>query len=497
MSTATGETMRKILASAMLIGFGCHCSSALAQTAGTNGGSTSAVGGTTPNGLSLGGSRQGPGELSLPTQQAPAPASTANGPLSAFGHQLNNDGVRVDVSLVEQFVANPNSGSVKNQTSNVTVFGVNAEFDMGKLANIEGGSIHLFESVYGLKSNTSEINNIGGSIGNLQIIKEYVPDTLTEVTYEQKLVGGRYDVEVGRTNIVRYFFLPNCDNAFACQSAIINGPLSVPPIRYAEWGGRMSVRLNGPLFVQFGAFEDNLHAERTNGFRFGDSTTTGVLSVAELTYRTDFTTAAYPGRYELGAFGDTATFTDPYTSALGRSIVAHPKDPVTTDHNPTALFLWGQQTVWRQDGGKGHAPLPANLALYGTWIQTVNPHQNYTAEGWAGFSLTGIIPGRPFDHFGLKLHYANLGQRELEYQEAERVAVGGPAIAQSRNLYAVEAADHIQLVPGASLEADVQYIINADSQTNSRSNLAPQDGFVFGLELVLSAADFLGLQRPH
>lgn len=402
------------------------------------------------------------------------------GSLNTFGKKLNASGVNFDITYLDQFNANPNSGVIPNRASQIGVLNFKSDLNLDKILGVPGATVHFVEAVYGLRSGPNMVTESGGSLASLPVVAYNTPNTLSLLTYEQKFYANRISAEFGKTNLLRYFLVHDCVNSFTCNSAILEGPVGDAASPYPTLGGLIRFHLSPHLTLRAGAFQTDFHDVHTNGWRINDHEVSGVIAISSLTYNTNFLSNKYPEHIEFGAFGDSGTFKDP--TIRGK-----------INQQPVGIYLFASKTVWRQDGGQGDSLNPESISVYGNWIQTINSHQEITQEGWAGFIYHGLFSSRPYDYYGLGMHYAQLGQREVEYQEAERVNQGGAFTNQSPSTFSFEASGSILLHRGLTLTPDIQYILNADSRINPRHDQAPRDGFFVSVNLIASLAEFANL----
>ena len=127
----------------------------------------------------------------------------------------------------------------------------------------------------------------------------------------------------------------------------------------------------------------------------------------------------------------------------------------------------------------------------------MNGGQNFDVEAWLGGIFTGVIPGRPLDHFGMRIHYLQLGADYAHSETEARILAGGNASPQPRNEYAFEASYTLQVAPGIMFEPTAQYVVNQDTYYIPKTRIAPRNGFVVSAFLVVSLDHMLGLPAPR
>lgn len=430
-----------------------------------------------------------------PPPPPPQPTLIDIPPLKQAAKTLDQHGIRINLTFVDDFIANPGSGIIENQTGNLGLFGINADFDLGKMIGLKGGTIHEATTIYGLRSNSHMLTNDGSILGTINYLKYHEPIVLNMLTYEQKI--GRFSAEAGRTNVLRYFWTQNCDNPFDCEPALIAGDTPLLPLRYATWGGLARFQVTPAWYVQAGGFEDNTYNLNTNGLHFSTNHDTGTLGVGEAGYTTTFATAALPAHYEFGLWGDTTPHSNPYRSANGRLVQVYTKDAKDAEPDPVGVFAEGRQVVWVGKKLPAFGAQPKNFAITWGLFAPMNGGQNFDVEAWLGGIFTGVIPGRPLDHFGMRIHYLQLGADYAHSETEARILAGGNASPQPRNEYAFEASYTLQIAPGIMFEPTAQYVVNQDTYYSPKTRIAPRNGFVVSAFLVVSLDHMLGLPAPR
>jgi len=430
-------------------------------------------------------------EDASPTVPTSAPPRV--GLFPQFGASLLSKGIDVHGVAFDQFLANPSAGVRPGNLTNVGEFSPAVDVDLGRLAGIPGGNVHVRLTTYALKSDKPlAIQQFGGQEEGYQATPSLAKTNLSVLTYEQRLLGDRLSIEVGRTNIHRYFFLPNSVDPFTYYSPTIetNGDFNPPP--FPVWGGRVTYRLTPAWFVQAGAFEDNFLRKAVNSNNFGTNGATGASVIAELGYRTEFSNAAYPANLELGAEWNTR--------GSAGNIKAIPA--VYNGRNAAApyegggnLFLSAQKVVWRGTA-LPYGP-PPNIAVFTNVGVAVDKPQPFDLDTLFGVNFTGLIPGRPFDAIGLTGRYSRLSAVEAAFETRVANILAGRGPSQSRDGFQFEVAANIQLTQSISLTPTVQYYVSPDAYDRAAQRGRPQDGFVAGIFATVSLGRLLGTsQKP-
>ena len=433
------------------------------------------------------------GDLSVASPSVRTSAPPRVGLFPEFGASLLSRGIDFHGVAFDQFLANPSAGVRPGNTTNVGEFSPAVDLDLGKLAGIPGGNVHIRATTYFLKGDKPQaIQQFGGQLDGYQATPSLAKTNLSVFTYEQSLLNDRLSVEVGRTNVHRYFFLPNSIDPFTYYSTTIetNGDFNPPP--FPVWGGRATYRLTPAWYVQAGAFEDNFQRKAQNSNNFGVTGATGASVIAELGYRTEFSNDDHPANLEVGgewntrgSAGNIKAIPVPYN---GRNAAA----PYEGGGN---LFLSAQKVVWR-GAGIPNGP-PPNIALFTNLAVAVDKPQPFDLDGLVGVNFTGLIPGRPFDALGLTARYARLSAVEAAFETRIANLLVGRGPSQSRDGFQFEVAGNIQLTSAISLTPTVQYYVSPDAYDRAAQKGRPQDGFIAGIFATVSLGRLLGTsQKP-
>lgn len=131
------------------------------------------------------------------------------GPLAPIGAAAEAAGINLHLLFIDAYYNNFDMGVIKGISANTGLVITGADFDMGRIAGITGGTFHVLETIQTLRTH---VNNFAPAYGDLTAGFEPVfPATasqLSVLSYEQKLLDGAMTVEVGRSNPNRAFNLP-------------------------------------------------------------------------------------------------------------------------------------------------------------------------------------------------------------------------------------------------------------------------------------------------
>ena len=440
------------------------------------------------SGVSRNPSNNTTGAYTIPGIPLPNSAPPRIGLFTGLGRTLLDAGIDLHGVAFDHFLANPTAGNVPGQLNNLAVLGLEADLDLDKLVEIRGGNMHVQLTLFGLKDDIPQvITDTGGFLTGTQSTPAAPSNALSVLTYEQKLVRDRLSIEVGRTNVYHYFFLPNSLDPFTYFSSTINvdGDFSTNP--WPNWGGRATYHWTPQWYAQVGAFEDNFIRSTSNPDNFGTTGNTGFQSLGEIGYRSEFNNAAYPANLELGFMWDDRTSP---LNLKGSPTVYNGRNAAAVYGSAGVLYFQGLQTLWR--GASRPLGPPANVAVYGSVDAAVDKPQPVDMDALAGITFTGFLPGRPFDALEVQTHYQRLSEVEANYETLLHTIFAGRGPSQSRDGFEFEVNANIQVTPWFALRPIVEQFTNPDNLFDPAQNRRPSDGFMTAIFATISLGRLLG-----
>src|SRR5271168_1546597 len=151
----------------------------------------------------------------------PTTAPGFNGPLGSIFAPLADRGYKFHVVAFDLFQGNPSAGLITGRGSNSTYILVGTDIDLGKVAGLQGTTLHYENTFFANVHNL----DLAGQIGDSQIGYQppYNPTftRLSRATIEQKFLDGRLDIDVGITHPDRYYASPNCTVLGSCFQDIL------------------------------------------------------------------------------------------------------------------------------------------------------------------------------------------------------------------------------------------------------------------------------------
>lgn len=437
-----------------------------------------------------------------PITKPPRPESAKVGPMASLGDTLHDHGIDYQGLFFAAAFNNPSTGAVPGHVAAQGTVINDIFLDMDKLAGIHGGKFHIGVVAFPFTYPTANGVNFGTYASSYLGSDQYTPHStgapwLNWLTYEQTFMNDRLNVMVGKMNLQLdpTFFQPNCGLDFSCPDTFIKADAGLPDPSLGTLGARVRYDITPSISVAGGLQQLRFYPAylTKNGWDlFNTSDGIGTFFIGGLGYHTDFTTSAYPSRYQVNYYYTDTRVSDPYYSVNGNSVVLNPTETAASHRGTSGVELIMQQTVWSETGATAASPalVPRNLAVYSTIEHSFDPTRPIGWELTAGATLT-----KPFDrNFGwfsvdqinLKSYYLRLNRNILLAQRDQRFLLGGLYETTSPNQYRFELSSTLSLGRWVKLEPTVQYILNPDSSQSPGSARLPRTGWVVGAILAIT-----------
>ncbi|ONF47294.1 porin [Methylobacterium radiotolerans] len=403
------------------------------------------------------------------------------------------NGISMILNYTGEFAANP-SGGIRQGSAYAGQIAFGLDADLGRLAGIDGGSVHTIVTQRHGRSLAQDDIGFNGSVQ--EIYGGGQTAHLTLLSYEQKLLDNRLDIEVGRLlanpNFLASPLYCNFQNNATCgapKSIFKLTNFTYWPI--ATWGGHAKAWVTDTVFLHAGIYEVNPRDQlpTQNGVDWSTNGATGFLVPVEVGYTTNFGNDPLPRNYSLGAVFDRSDYADPVRDRRGGAQVFSGLDPLTR-FGRSAVYARFDQMVWRPDPNGVQGLSVFGVAIGGTGGRQT---QDYFLEG--GAVLTGTFPGRPYDTLGLVLAMEKLSPLGTANIRAARASLGlGTRNVESLQTI-LELSYGIQLTPAVRLMPNLQYVIDPD-QTRFPFRPKPiPDAFVIGAKLSVDLFTLAGLAK--
>lgn len=451
-----------------------------------------AAGGTLPPGTP----QQEVNPRVVPGLVAPVPTrAEESGPLAGVQRTLGDAGISVHALFLDFGETNPSLGVNAGNYSNTGYLIVGADADTSKILGLPGGTLHFEETIFPFRQNSNMAGQIGDSQVGYQPAYTVIANQLSLLTYEQKLLNNRLDLEAGRSNPFNYFALPVCQSINSCFSSIFQNNAGVPSPQYSVYAARASYNFTPASYVEVGEFEVNPTVHTRYGYNFPADGASGALTLAELGRKTTFATDAYPGRYSLTGFYNTAQHADASQTIYGTNKALFRNEPAKMINGTSGLILEGQQIVWRADGGSTKSMNPTSLAVYGNVSLGLDSTTSLRSDVFGGVTLQSPFVGRPADRFGVKMDWERLNQKEAAFETAASDVSGGSGSRVPVDSYVFELNAHLQVISAIAFEPVVQYVVNPNDFYQPYTAHRARDGVYVGGTLIVPIGVMLGLAK--
>ncbi len=385
----------------------------------------------------------------------------ATGDWGGLRPELDNDGIKFRGHYVNETSGNPVGGREQGGASTGELM-VGADVD-SKLLGWEDGTFHFTVTERAGSSLSKD------KIGNVLTVQEIYGDgqtvRLTELSLEQKLFGGRVDVEAGHINTENDFASSpvyfggalwcNFQNNGICGTPIAapintNGYVAYPA---SNWGARVKLYPTHSWYLEAGAYAvDPTENLAHNGFKLGINGFTGVLTSVETGIVVG--QGGYLGNYRIGGYVDNSD-NQVVASQISRYSLYLPRQnaaelmalPLPDRAGRYGGWALADQTIELDPGSHNKRGLVLFAAL--EWGDKATAFVNWYGE--AGILRQGTFPGRDNDTIALGMAAASLngGLQAIETR------FGFPTTLQE---YVAELNYGATVAPWLTLRPGVQYV---------------------------------------
>ncbi|MGH8159482.1 MAG: carbohydrate porin [Rhodanobacter sp.] len=470
---------RFILSSAILVALTTAASTAAAQTTAVPA-KVSSTDSTTP--------------ATDDASDSDAPKSERNqGPLADWAKKLKADGIVFRSALVNQYADNVSGGIYQGHT-NVGQFNIGADFDLGTLWGLDGGSFHF--TVY--RDYGESLNKyVTGTFTKQQYIykNEFYRWHLGLFAYEQKLFDDKLDIVFGRLGTTTYYghLVTNCqfESADTCgEPRILVSETGFSLLPSATWGVNVKAHPTEHSYLETGVFEVNPTTSASDGLEWSIADATGITVPFEWAWqKTDADKTRYPFELKAGAFLSTAPLTDPYFNTVGRSKALYGGTALTINSSRDGVYVMGDRVVYRPNPGSSE-----NLNWFGGIVQQLDEAEIMRQQIYTGFVWTGLFGGRPHDTFNFQVSEFELTPREREFLRDARIKKGGHGTnAAHQTAYELTYGWHISR--GLELMPSIQYIVHPDNSSITNTKIFPKNMFTYGVSLRMDIGNMLGFEK--
>jgi porin len=413
-----------------------------------------------------------------PVQAMPEEATEPKllGDLGGLRPPLDQYGILLDLSYIGETFGVV-SGGVKRGAIYEGQAAIGVGVDLEKLAGWPGAKIY---------ANALQIHGRGASRtllgGNLMTVSniEALPSTrLFNLWFQQDLFGDRLSVRVGQFLADGEFIVSDT------AGGLINGTFGWPLLAAADVRGggpayplpqpgvRLQTKPAADLTLRAAAFSGNPGGRDClggdpqecdpHGIKFPLSGGTFWIAEGEYTVNGDNNPIGLPGVYKLGAWHETGNFPNQSSGALDR-------------RGNWGIYGVIDQALWRRPGNDEQV---LNFFLRAGGAPSDRDLISFYAD--AGMGLRAPLADRPHDVVTIGLAYGNIS---ADAARADRVA--GPPTPVRDHEAVIELSYKAAVLPGWTLQPDLQYIIHPGANVESPVRPEPiPNALVLGLRTTL------------
>ena len=342
-----------------------------------------------------------------------------------------------------------------------------ADIDLAQLAGITGFSTHVAlaeragrnASADFLDEDLTQVQEIYGSGGDVAAHLSYLYG-------EEKLLGGRLDLEGGRMDVGHDFATSPLYCAFMTlsicpspRSLSIESGFTIFPT--ATWGGRARGQFSPALYLQVGAYQARPKGGGRSGFDWSGSGATGAFFPAGIGYEPRLGPSGLIGHYKVGLTYDTSRQTDLAPVVTG----------VPGKRRAQASFYALADQMIVRTGRNG----TDGVIVLGGYTHEDPRTTAIEQLAFVGLLASGVVPGRSKDSVGVQVTWLKVSgdlttMQELETDAGRPLSSGlgppanAPAGLQSHEAI-LEGRYGIAVATGVYLMPEVQYVVRPNAKT--------------------------------
>ncbi|AHJ62176.1 Porin [Granulibacter bethesdensis] len=397
------------------------------------------------------------------------------------------NGVNFIAAYTAEMASNP-VGGIKQEAAYAGQILVGADFDMNKLARLNGVSVHL--AITNRQGRSLSRDAIGNSTSVQEIWGGGQTTRLTQLTIEKKAFNDRLLLEAGR-GIANPEFLSSplyCQfqsNSVCGSPTFVFRTSSLTWWPASSWMGRVKVWMTPRIYLHAGAYEVNRSFQGNNdhGLNWSTNRANGVIVPFELGYATTFENDRLPRHYQIGGWYDATHYDDPSRDIQGGYVQVSGL-PAQSLYGRSGAYIRFDQMVWRP----GHSQ--RGLTVFGVAMTGISGRlgEDYFLE--AGMVMTAPFKKRPYDTMGFMINNQSLSGAALQgVSEARTLAGLSPET--NRNQIMMELNYTFQALGTVRITPNLQYIVNPDQLRYPTRPKSIPDAFVIGMKLTVSIANLV------
>ncbi|WP_221800915.1 carbohydrate porin [Oceanobacter mangrovi] len=421
------------------------------------------------------------------------PQKSESGEKPSVSEALAAHGIKYNGLLIGAAFNNLSTGVDTGKTGAQMMFINAVDLDLGVIAGIDNAKIHMEATLFPYKYPAESMDNYENYASSYLGGDQYpAHDTGAPVfsllTYEQTLLDGAFNFELGKLNLQRYFFRPNSGIDFVYTDPLVKWDAGVPDASTGTLGLRLRYRLTPRLNLEAGGQEMRDYAKLVakNGWdAFSTGGQDGTFWVGSLGYRSDASNR-YPSDIELTYYKADAEISDPYHSVNGTSVVLTGDDAKTHQGSDGVVFKFNQG-VWADSTANIFEA--SRLSVFGAVEKSFDDAKPINLGLTAGLVWSNPLGFQP-DQFNIdqavfKIHYVNINESTLLAQRDLRISNGGGSEMTDENQYRFELSTTLGVAKHLKVQPVVEYILNPDTSKSRTTADMPSSGWLTGVMMIV------------
>jgi porin len=361
---------------------------------------------------------------------------------------------------------------------------LDAQFDadLDKLLGWSGATLHTnFYQIHGHGLSRYYLGNLFVTSG----IEALSSTRLYELWLEQKLFDDKVAVRVGQlaadteflTSLYGGLFINSTFGWPAITAADLpNGgpayPFATPAVR-VKWQPNDQLTFMGAIFNgdPAGGGPGDPQINNGHGLEFRTRDPAFLIGEAAYTYNQGKDDKGLPGTIKLGGWHHLARFDDQRFAA----VTADAPSPLLADPSSSGvarrlrgndgIYAVIDQLLYREPGTSDQG-----LGMFARVSASPSDRNLVSFYADGGLTYKGLFPGRRDDTAGISVAYAEISSAARGFDRDTAFFNGGPYNAIRSSEMVIEATYQAQVVPGVTIQPDLQYIIRpGGNQVNPRS----------------------------
>ncbi len=402
---------------------------------------------------------------------------------------LSQRGVTYSLVFIGETLGNP-TGGIRQGTIGEGRVDLQVNVDLAKAIALDGATLHANGyKIFGDGLSRDDLLDLSLASGI-----EALPSTrLYEAWFEQVAMGGKVALKIGQIGADTEFLVSQYANLFVNSTfgwpdiTSYDLPSGGPAYPLAAPGIRLKLAPDGHWTLLTAVFDDNPAGARTAADdpqkldRYGTNfrVTDAPLLISEAAYSYgDKDGTLLPGIAKLGGWEDFGSFAASIPTGAGLTLGSRTGHL----HGNDGVYGMVDQMLYRLPGTDDGA-IGAFARLSGS------PGDRNLVSFYADAGVTGkgLVSGRPDDTAGVSFAYAQISSAAQRTDRLERAALGVPYPIRSNELL-FEASYQAQVVPGFTVQPDVQYVVRPGGgiPDPDRAGVRPiRDAAVFGVRATI------------